>query len=168
MLELLTCETQIDDFCLVLRLIRRLQVLLLSCSSGLGRVAVSDDHHVRVAQLHWSTIVHRGVSCADWVAELWLSRLRCLPIWLRWRLATVLALARSSSCCPRVHVIVSWTDCSRPHGIAMQNRLMDRLAGVLLARVRGRWVIVRRLYLHCDNSVWDFGEVGKYIECKLS
>ena len=168
MLELLTCETQIDDFCLVLWLIRRLQVLLLSCSRGLRWVTVADDHHAWVAHLYWTSIVHWGVSCADWMTEWWLSRLRCLAIWLRWRLATVLALARSSSCCPRVHVIVSWTDCTRPNGITMQDRLMDRLAGVLLARVRGRWVIVRRLYLHCDNYVWDFGEVGNYIECKLS
>ena len=166
MLEFLTCETQIHYLSLILRLIRCLQVLLLSCSCGLRWVTASDNHHTWISHLQRWTIVHWWVLCAYWVAEWWLSQLPCLAIWLRWRFATVLALARCSSCL-RVHV-VSWTDRAGTHRVAMQDGLMDRLAGVLWAWVRSRWVIVRRLYLHCDNSVWDVGEVWKYIECKLS
>ena len=167
MLELLTCKTQIDYFSLVLRLIRCLQILLLCCCRGLRRVTVSDDNHARVTYLHRSAVVHRRMPCADWVTEWWLSLLRWHSIRLRWRLATMLALAWSSSCCLRAQIIVRLAACGGTHRVAMQNGLVDRLAWVLLARVRGRWMIVRRLYLHCDNSVWDFGEVLKYIECKL-
>ena len=164
-LEFLTCETQIHYFGLVFCLIGCLKALLLRCCRGLRWITVSDDHHALIAQLHWSSIVHL-VSCADWVAERWLGRLRYLAIWLRWCLSAVLALARSSSCL-RVHVIISWTDQARTHRIAVQDGLMDRLTGVFGGRIGSRWVIVRRLYLHCDNSVWDVGEVRKYIECKL-